>query len=138
MFRPILIDINPGELIYYPFVISLSKCSEGCNVLSPKICIPTETKDIYVKAFNMITNKNEAKTMTEHISCDCANAIVQHVIQNKNGISQFECKNYNYEKYYSWNPSTCICENSKHIKSVVNTSVTECNKIVIVMNNLST
>ena len=71
MFRPTLIDINPGELIYYPFVISLSKCSGGCTVLSPKICLSTETKDIYVKAFNMITNKNEAKTMTEHISCDC-------------------------------------------------------------------
>ena len=24
-----------------------------------------------VKAFNMIINNNEAKTMTEHISCDC-------------------------------------------------------------------
>ena len=67
-----------------------------------------------------------------------ANPIVQHVIQNKKGISQCECKNYNYEKYYSWNPSTCICENCKHLKSVVNTSVTECDKIVIVMNNLST
>ena len=28
-------------------------------------------KAIYVKAFNMITNKNEAKAMTKHISCDC-------------------------------------------------------------------
>ena len=23
------------------------------------------------KVFNMVTNKNEAKTMTEHVSCDC-------------------------------------------------------------------
>ena len=27
-------------------------------------------KDMNIKAFNMITNKNEAKAMTEHISCD--------------------------------------------------------------------
>ena len=27
-------------------------------------------KDICVKAFNMITHKNEAKAMTEHSSCD--------------------------------------------------------------------
>ena len=39
--------------------------------LSPKICLANETKDINVKAFNMITNENEAKAMTEHISCDC-------------------------------------------------------------------
>ena len=28
-------------------------------------------KDLNVTAFNMITNKDETKAMTEHISCDC-------------------------------------------------------------------
>ena len=32
-------------------------------------------------------------------------------------------------------PSTCICENSKYLKS---TSLTECDEIIIVMNNVST
>ena len=36
MFRPILIDLNPVELKYYPFMISLDKCTESCNVSSPK------------------------------------------------------------------------------------------------------
>ena len=36
-----------------------------------KLCVPEERKHINIKAFNMITNKNEAKAMTEHISCDC-------------------------------------------------------------------
>ena len=36
------------------------------------------------------------------------------------------------------NPSTCICENSKYLKSFADTSVTKCDEIVIVMNNLST
>ena len=35
-----------------------------------KTCAPKETKDINVKAVNMITNKNEAKAMTEQILCD--------------------------------------------------------------------
>ena len=39
-----LIDLNPVELKYYPFLISLDKCSGSCNVLSPKICIPKEQK----------------------------------------------------------------------------------------------
>ena len=34
-----------------------------------KICVLKETKDINVKVFNMITDKTEAKPMTEHISC---------------------------------------------------------------------
>ena len=30
-----------------------------------------KAKGVNVKAFNMITNKNETKGMTDHISCDC-------------------------------------------------------------------
>ena len=71
MFRFTLIDMNPVELKYYPFMISLHKRSGIFNVLSPKIRVPKETKDIYVKVFNMITNKNEAKEIREHTSCNC-------------------------------------------------------------------
>ena len=87
MVRPSLIDLNPVELKYYPFMFSLYKCTGSCNVLSPKICVPKETKDISVKAFNMIRNKNEAKTMTKQISCDCKCKFNStNVIQIKNGI----------------------------------------------------
>ena len=44
-----LIDLNPVELRYYPFIVSLDKCSGSCNVLSPKICAPKETKYINVR-----------------------------------------------------------------------------------------
>ena len=64
MFKSALIDLYPIELNYYPFMISLDKCNGSCNILSPKICVPKKTKDVSVKVFNMITNKNEAKTMT--------------------------------------------------------------------------
>ena len=36
MARPNLIDLNPVEQKYYPFMISLYKCSENCNVLTQK------------------------------------------------------------------------------------------------------
>ena len=36
-----------------------------------KICVPKEIKDINVKAFDLITNKYEARAMTEHVSCTC-------------------------------------------------------------------
>ena len=70
MVRPARIDMNPNELKYYQFMISLTKCTRSCNVLSPKICVPKETKEINVKAFNMMINKDESKAMTEDISCD--------------------------------------------------------------------
>ena len=50
--RPALIDLNPFELKYYPFMNSLDKYNESCNVVndsSTKISVFSETKDINVK-----------------------------------------------------------------------------------------
>ena len=33
MVRPTLIDLNPIELNYYPFIISLDKCNRNCNAV---------------------------------------------------------------------------------------------------------
>ena len=56
-----------------------------------------------------------------------ANAIVQHVIQIKNGIRktcQCDCQNYR------------TCQNSKYLKRIANTSVIECDEIIIVIENV--
>ena len=50
-------------------MIRLDKCTGSCNVVSPKICVPKETKDINVKVFNMKTNENETKATKKHIFC---------------------------------------------------------------------
>ena len=42
------------------------------------------------------------------------------------------------QKDYSSNPSTCICENSKYLKSIADTSVIEFDEIISVMDILST
>ena len=56
-----------------------------------------------------------------------------------NETCQYECKNYfTFKKDYNWNPSTCICENGKYLKIITDTSVTECDEIIIVMGNVST
>ena len=46
--RSTLIDLNPIELKYYPFMISLDKFTGSCNVLSANICVPKEIKDMNV------------------------------------------------------------------------------------------
>ena len=124
--------MNPFELKYYLFMISLNKCTGSCNVLSLKICVPKETKDINFKAFNMITNNNEAKAMKEHISYNCKckfNSTTCNSNQKwNNETCQCECKSYRKcKKNYSWNPITCICENSKYLKSIADTSLSVTN-----------
>ena len=65
--------------------------------------------------------------MTKRISCDCkckCNSTTYSNQKYNNKTCQCECKSHHkYEKYYSWNPSTWICENSKYLKSIGDTSV---------------
>ena len=44
MIRSTLIDMNPVELKYYPFMISLNACTANCNVLSPKCVFQNKQK----------------------------------------------------------------------------------------------
>ena len=39
---------------------------------------------------------------------------------------------------YSWNPSTCICENSRYLKSFVDGLVIVCKEIINVTDSVST
>ena len=74
MIMSTLIDLNHFELNYYPFIVNPDKRSRDCNAvdgLSRKICVPSKTKDIHVKVFNMKTKANEANTFVKHISCNC-------------------------------------------------------------------
>ena len=69
-----LIDLNPVELNYYLFMVTLDKSSRSCNAaddLPTKICVSSKTKYGNIKAFNAITRINEAKTMVKQISCNC-------------------------------------------------------------------
>ena len=77
MVRPAFIDLNPVQLKYYPFMISLNKCTESCNLLSPKVCVPKERKGMNVEAFNMWQ-----KIFQVIVN---ANLLVWHVIQIKKG-----------------------------------------------------
>ena len=75
--------------------------------------VSKETKNIKVKIFNMITNKNKVKTMTKHISRECKckfNSTTCNSNQKwDNKTCQCECKNYRKcKKDCSWNPTTCI------------------------------
>ena len=84
--------------------------------LSTKICVPNKT-DKNVKAFNIITRINEAKTMVKDISCDCKCNLNSTTCNSKKKWNhesfQSECKKYVKKDWTYWNPSSCICQNGK-------------------------
>ena len=80
--------------------------------------------------------------MIKHISWDCKckfdSATCNLNQKLNNDKCQSECKKrHMYEKDYSWNPGTCICENSKYLKSIANDSVIACNDVEIFIDSVS-
>ena len=70
---PTLIELNPNGLNNYPFMTSPDKCNRSCMAvydLSTKERVPSKTKDVNGKVFNIITRINKGKTLAKHILCD--------------------------------------------------------------------
>ena len=108
-----------------------------------KICVPKKTEDINVKALNIITDINEAKATTKHISCDCKckfNSTKCNSNQKwNNKTCQSEWKNYRkHKKNYSCNPSTCTGDNSKYLIIISDDLKIVYDEIISVMDILST
>ena len=91
-----LFNLHPNEYIkkfhYYPFSVKLDRCAESCNTvndLSNKVYVPKKTEDLNLSIFSMITEINESKTLTKHISCICkfANVNVNLMKQNVSQIN---------------------------------------------------
>ena len=62
------------EFHYYPFSVKLDRCTGSCNTLndlSNKVNVPNKTEDLNLNVVNIITEINELKTLTKHISCEC-------------------------------------------------------------------
>ena len=124
MTRPALIDLNPVELNYHPFVVSLDKCSRICNAiddLSTNIWVPHETKYVHVKLINMRTRINEAETFIKRISYNykCKSYSTTRNSNQKWNNETCRCESWKYrmcQRDYSWNPSTCIYENGKYLR----------------------
>ena len=75
--RTALIDLNPVELNYYQFMISLDKCNGSCSILTvylAKFVSQNKIEDANLRVFNLITRKNESKTSIKHILVQIANA----------------------------------------------------------------
>ena len=39
--------------------------------MTNKVYVPNKSKDLNLNVFNMITETNESKTFTKHMSCEC-------------------------------------------------------------------
>ena len=86
----------------------------------------------------MITEINESKTWTKHISCKCECKFDSKNCNSNqkcnNDKRRCECKNpkehHVCEKDYIWNPATYTCKNGKYLGSIIDDSVVACDEII--------
>ena len=76
----------------------------------------------------MITRINEVKVLVKQTSCDfkCefSNATCNLIQKWNNDKCKCESKKYHaVKKVYSWNPITCVYENSIYLKSIADDSL---------------
>ena len=73
-----LVNLYPNEysqeLHSYSFAVNLIRCIGSCNILNDvpnKVFILHKTEHLNISVLNMITEINESKIVTKHISCEC-------------------------------------------------------------------
>ena len=74
MSRPKIMNLNPNESVFYPYSISINKCSGSCNNINnlfAKMCVPDITKNINAKVFNLMSRTSESKQIIWHKTCKC-------------------------------------------------------------------
>ena len=139
MTQPTLINLHANEysqeLHYYPFAVNLDRFVGSCNTLN-EVCVPNKTEDLNLSVFSMITEINELKTLTKHISCESKCKFDGRKCSSDqwwitiNVDLNVKCKKHHVcEKDYVWNPATCNCENGKYLASIMDNSVTICDEV---------
>ena len=102
-------------------------------IIYQSLCVPSETEDINPSMFTIITETNESKTLTKHISCEC-----------KCKFDETKCNSnqwWNNDKFWCESKkhlisekdcleSTCNCENGKYIASIMDNSEIMCNEVI--------
>ena len=83
----------------------------------------------------MITEVNESKTLTMHISCECKCRFDGRNCDSNekwnNDKCWCECKKHHiWEKDSICNPATCSCENRKYLTSIMDDSVITCDEVI--------
>ena len=124
-------------LINYPFAVKSDRCVGSCNILnhlSNKVCVPNKTEDLNLSVVNLITEINDSKTSTKHISCKYKCKFDGRKCNSNQWWNNDKClcggKNHIFEKGFIWNLAICNCENGKYLASIIDNSVITCDEII--------
>ena len=116
--RKIIVD---NDYMTFPYKIGVDKCIGSCNDKDNpyfKVCLPDSIKNISVKSFDLLSEKNVLKNISFRQSCKCSCLLDGNVctnLQKWNGDKcRCEClKIKDCDNGYFWNVNNCRCEMKK-------------------------
>ena len=108
----------------FPYEITVDKCVGSCNdVDNPyfKVCLPGIVKNVSVKVFDLMSQKNVLRNVSFHKNCKCGYLLDEKVCNNKQKWNKDKCrceclKIKNCNNVFSWNVVNCRCESKKFLK----------------------
>ena len=92
--RRVIID---NDYMTFPYKIGVNRCIGSCNDKDNpylKVCLPDSIRNISVKSFDLISNKNVLKNISFQENCKCGCLLDEKVCNN----------------LQKWNKDKCRCE----------------------------
>ena len=93
--RPLVVNVNGDEPVFFPFSIETSKCSGSCNSINYRYVknrVPDVVKSLNVKVFNLISRTNETRLIEWHETCKCECKLEANVCNNKQRWNENKCR----------------------------------------------
>ena len=77
--------ITDNDYMTFPYKTGVGRCIGSCNNKNPyyKICLPDVVKNITIRSFDLVSQKNVLKTISFHQSCKCGCLLDEKVCNNK-------------------------------------------------------
>ena len=140
--RKVIID---NDYMTYPYKIEIDRCIGDCNDKDNpyfKVCSRDNVKNISIKSFDLISNKNVLKNISFHQTCKCGCLLNENVCNNLQKWNKDKCrceclKIKDFDICSSWNVNNCRCEMKKLAALTIETerfSETSENKTIILIN----
>ena len=92
--RPIIINLNKDEPVFYPLSIKVTKCSGDCNNINDpmaKLCVPDIARVMNIKVFNLLARINETRKILWHETCKCVCRLTSAICNDRQEWNKDKC-----------------------------------------------
>ena len=83
------------DYMTFPYKIKIDKCIGNCNDKNNpyyKVCLPDIIKNVSIKVFDLLSEKNVLENISFHKSCKCGCLLDEKICNNKQKWKKEKCR----------------------------------------------